>query len=166
MINPRLLKLLIVALTLVCTWWWFNRPVPAPHLELTSINGERFSLAALTGRPLLVYFWSPDCTVCIQEMPELEKFYQQLSTEVGMAMVGIATRSSRPNRVLNAAKNLGLSYPVVLDPMGEASAALGPVRATPYIVLIDPAGRIVSRQIGKRDIGRLERRIRRLASAA
>lgn len=166
MINPRLFTLLVVALTLAGAWWWINRPVPAPHLELTSINGESFSLASLSGRPLLVYFWSPSCSVCMQEMPELQRVYQQLSTEVGLVMIGIATRSSRPNSVLKVVKDFGLSYPVVVDSMGKASATLGPVRATPYLLLIDPAGRIVSRKIGRHDIEHLERRIRRLASAA
>lgn len=148
------------------TGWWLGRPLPAPPLELAGIDGERLSLAAFHGRPLLVYFWAPDCAPCMREMPGLDRLYRRLSAEAGLAMIGVAVRSARPDMVLRAAERIGLAYPVALDPLGRAAAALGPVRGTPYSVLIDPDGRIVSRRLGKRDPERLERRIRRLDAEA
>ena len=100
----------------------------------------------------------------MEEMPALEQFYQRLSPDAGLAMIGIATRSSRPDRVLRAAQRVGVSYPVTLDLSGAAAAALGPVRATPYSVLIDPAGRIISRRTGTLDLRRLDQRVRSLAA--
>ena len=163
---PVLPPVVLAAVLLVGGAWWLYSPVPAPRLDLTGIGGERLSLAAFAGRPLLVYFWAPDCSVCMQEMPELEQLYHRLSAEAGLAMIGIAVRSARPDVVLRAVRQIGISYPIALDPLGEAAAALGPVLGIPYSVLIDPGSFIVSRQWGERDLEQLERRIRSWAPYA
>lgn len=43
------------------------------ELTLTgqTLRGQPFSLAALRGKVVLVYFWATDCPICLNKMPEL-----------------------------------------------------------------------------------------------
>ncbi len=46
-----------------------------PSLQGTDAEGKAFKLAALRGKVVLVLFWSTDCPVCRDKMPELRENY-------------------------------------------------------------------------------------------
>lgn len=46
---------------------------PAPDFELIDLAGNKWSLASLKGKTVVLNFWSTSCGPCIQEMPELNK---------------------------------------------------------------------------------------------
>lgn len=46
---------------------------PPPELTGVTLGGQAFSLAGLRGRVVLVMFWSTDCAVCRDKMPELRR---------------------------------------------------------------------------------------------
>jgi thiol-disulfide isomerase/thioredoxin len=47
------------------------QPGETPTLQGTTLAGTPFNLAALRGKVVLVLFWSTDCAVCRDKMPEL-----------------------------------------------------------------------------------------------
>lgn len=46
-------------------------PGERPQLEGKTLTGQPFQLDALRGKVVLVLFWSTDCAVCRDKMPEL-----------------------------------------------------------------------------------------------
>jgi peroxiredoxin len=48
-----------------------GEPQSAFDLRGTTLDGKAFSLAALRGKVVMVFFWSTDCAVCRSKMPEL-----------------------------------------------------------------------------------------------
>jgi len=48
----------------------------APMIEGKTLEGQAFRLATLRGKVVLVMFWSTDCAVCRDKMPELRQNYQ------------------------------------------------------------------------------------------
>ena len=46
-------------------------PGDAPAISGRTLSAEPFDLAALRGKVVLVLFWSTDCPVCLDKMPEL-----------------------------------------------------------------------------------------------
>jgi thiol-disulfide isomerase/thioredoxin len=50
---------------------WAVQPGDTPTLQGRTLADEPFSLAALRGKVTLVVFWSTDCAVCHNKMPEL-----------------------------------------------------------------------------------------------
>ena len=47
-----------------------------PKLQGKSLGGKAFNLASLKGKVVLLMFWSTDCAVCRDKMPELRENYQ------------------------------------------------------------------------------------------
>lgn len=46
-------------------------PAEAPQLRGTTVDGKSFDLASLRGKVVMVFFWSTDCAVCRDKMPEI-----------------------------------------------------------------------------------------------
>jgi hypothetical protein len=93
-------------------------------------------------------------------MPEIARIHRRFAAR-GLATIAVAMPYDRPDFVLHYAGRNALPFPVALDPQGRVTQALGPVRGTPTLVLIDRAGRIVRRIEGESDLAALERLIER-----
>ncbi len=48
----------------------------APTIQSRTVDGKPFELASLKGKVVLVMFWSTDCAVCRDKMPELRQNYE------------------------------------------------------------------------------------------
>ena len=81
--------------------------------------------------------------------------YQEFKAR-GLAMVGVSLREQR-DTVREWGEDLGVEFPLWIDPSGEAPVAFG-VRGHPNTILIDRQGRIVARVAGERDWGTPEAR--------
>jgi len=166
--RAGLVAILAVVVLSVASAWWFlpawraalTDPVPAPDVRLTTIRGEAISLAELRGRVVLVEFWATTCAICLRKMPELARMHERMSPR-GLSTIAVAMPYDRPDFVLDYASRHPLPFPIALDPMGRIVQALGPVRGTPTLILIDRAGRIVERAEGEVDLAALERRVER-----
>jgi peroxiredoxin len=130
----------------------------APEVVFTSITGEKLETAGLRGRVVLVNFWATDCAVCIREMPQLIRTYNQFSSR-GLEMVAVAMRHDPPNYVLDYTEKNQLPFKVALDPMGDLARAFGNVKLTPTTIVIDKRGQMVKRILGEPDFPELERLI-------
>ncbi|HED19445.1 MAG TPA: TlpA family protein disulfide reductase [Gammaproteobacteria bacterium] len=122
----------------------------APNLTVTTLQGDKLSLANLRGQPVLVTFWASTCTSCIREMPHLIKLYNELAPH-GFEVIGIAMAYDPPNRVIAISRAKQIPYPLALDIDHAAATAFGNVSVTPSSFLIAPDGRIVLRKTGRLD---------------
>jgi thiol-disulfide isomerase/thioredoxin len=52
---------------------------PAPDFHLLQLNNQSFSLSQHKGKWVLIDFWGTWCEPCIEEMPEMQRFYREIS---------------------------------------------------------------------------------------
>lgn len=90
----------------------------APQLALTGLQGQAVSLSDYRGQVVLVNNWATWCPPCQSEMPELQAYYQAHSTQ-GFIIVAIESGENAAT-VAAFARQLGLTFPVWLDPHGAA----------------------------------------------
>jgi thiol-disulfide isomerase/thioredoxin len=154
-----------LAASAALTWLWLQPPRLAPPVAFVTLEGQRLALSSLRGRAVLVTFWATSCPVCLRDMPRLVALHQELEPR-GLKLIAVAMPYDPPNRVLVMARERALPYTVALDVQGEVLRAFGDVPGTPTSFLIDPAGRIVSRQVGPLDFPALKARIMALLEAA
>jgi thiol-disulfide isomerase/thioredoxin len=91
-----LLRLLLLILSLATTTQSNAVDVGqlAPALEAKLLDGTQFSLAAATGKVVIVNFWATWCEPCRAEMPALEAYYQKHRAE-GLQMLAISMDAPR-----------------------------------------------------------------------
>jgi thiol-disulfide isomerase/thioredoxin len=82
---------LAIALALGCvtTAYAIKEGEPAPALEAKLLNGKPFSLAANSGKVVIVNFWATWCEPCRAEMPALDAYYQKHKNE-GLEVLAIS----------------------------------------------------------------------------
>jgi thiol-disulfide isomerase/thioredoxin len=147
------IALALVALAAGIYAGW-TRPVSPPEVNFIGLQGERFTMASLKGKVVLVNFWATSCTVCVSEMPKMVQTHQKYR-ERGLETVAVAMSYDPPDRVFAFAQQNRLPFRVTLDLFGRAVQAFGGIRGTPTTFLVDRGGRIVQRFEGEPDFGRL-----------
>jgi peroxiredoxin len=123
----------------------------APLFEATALNGDSVRLQDFAGKVILLNVWATWCPPCRQEMPALERLYEQLGGR-GLNVVAVSVdESAQPNGtrgiVEQFVKRHGLRFPVLLDPRGHVEDLYG-VDALPTTFLIDRDGRIRKKVVG------------------
>jgi cytochrome c biogenesis protein CcmG, thiol:disulfide interchange protein DsbE len=90
----------------------------APQLALTDLEGNPINLDSMLGQVILVNNWATWCPTCKDEMPELQAYYD---AHAGQGFTIIAIESGEPaDMVSKFVRQLGLTFPVWLDPKGVA----------------------------------------------
>lgn len=119
----------------------------APDFSLENLDGSTLTLADLRGKVVLVNFWASWCPPCRQEMPSLERVYQQYSQK---GLVVLAVNSTIQDKLSDAQDFVianNLSFPVLLDKNGEATR-LYRIQSLPTSFFIGPDGVIREVVIG------------------
>lgn len=116
----------------------------APDFSMTLPSGEVVRLSALRGKVVMLQFTASWCGVCRKEMPHIEaQIWQKHKDNPDFALFGI-DRDEPKATVEKYTKEVGITYPVGLDPKGGifekfAEKDAGITRN----VIIDKKGRIV-----------------------
>jgi len=126
----------------------YRPDTPPPPLIGQTVDAQSISLATLRGRVLLVNFWASWCLECRPEMPILERLHRE-SAARGLAVIGVNAREDKP-AIGRYARQLGLTFPLVLDRDGKINAQYG-VIGLPTTFLIGRDGRAVASAIGARE---------------
>ncbi len=121
---------------------------PAADFTLQDMDGKTWRLSELRGRPVIVNFWATWCPPCREEMPSMQRAWEQLRTE-GVMMLAVNVGESA-DTVFQFTANYPVDFPLLLD---LDSAVLGqwPVRGLPATFVVDTQGRIAYRAIGGRE---------------
>jgi peroxiredoxin len=124
-----------------------SRTTP-PHFSGRTVDERRLALEDLRGKVVVVNFWASWCAECRPEMPVFERLHRELAPR-GLAIVGVNAREERA-AIRRYASELGLTFPLVLDPDGKTNAAYGVVGLpTTFVVARD--GRVVALAVGPRE---------------
>jgi peroxiredoxin len=116
---------------------------PAFKLENAQRPGE-VRLADFRGRVVLLNFFSPDCTPCQNETPELTAL-QATYRQRGFSVLGIILLYSEigAGGARELARSPSIGYPVLLGTTATSKAYMA--RDLPMSLLIDRQGKIVKR---------------------
>ncbi len=124
-----------------------DRP-PAPDFSLQDIDGNVYRLSELRGQPVIINFWATWCPPCREEMPSMQRAWEQLQKQ-GVMMLAINVGESA-DTVFQFLANYPVEFPLLLD--ADSDVATGwPVRGLPSTYVVDPEGRIVYSAIGGRE---------------
>lgn len=121
-----------------------------PELVGRTLDDQTVSLAGLRGKVVLLNFWASWCLECRPEMPGLEAMHRKYASR-GLAVLGVNAREGR-DAAGRFARELGLTFPLVLDLEGAIMAQYG-VIGLPTTFLLGRDGRAVALAIGPRDWG-------------
>ncbi len=109
---------------------------PAPEVEVETLDGAPFSLAALRGRAAALVFWNPGCGFCRQMHEQLRDYAASIDGE-GPSLV-IASSGTREETASE-----GFQSTILLDEDQQLASAFG-AHGTPMAVLLDEDGTVAS----------------------
>src|SRR5205814_205983 len=75
------------------------------------------------GKVVLLNFWATWCLECRPEMPAFERLHREVSAQ-GLAVMGINAHEGTTT-IREYAKELGLTFPLILDPSGKINSTYG-----------------------------------------
>jgi len=112
---------------------------PAPDFGLMNLEGEMYHLSTLHGQVILVNFWTSWCPPCKTEMPALESVYQSYKDQDFLILAVNATHQDSVSTASSFSKDIGLSFPVLLDIDGNITNKYQ-VHSFPTTFFIDKDG--------------------------
>jgi peroxiredoxin len=111
---------------------WLNLP-----------KGSKLSLASRKGTVTIVHFWTFGCINCKRNLAAYDRWWRRFADK-GVVVIGIHTPETEaerdPANVAKKVKELGISYPVLLD-ADHQNWNRWQQRIWPAIYLIDKQGR-------------------------
>ena len=111
----------------------------APDFTLDSLTGTSLTLSDLRGQVVVLNLWASWCPPCRAEMPALDNAYRKLG-ERGLVVLGLNTTFQDDEAAARqAVQDWGLTFPVVFDRDGAASATYH-VQAMPTTFFIGRDG--------------------------
>ena len=123
--------------------------LPAPNFSLPDLDGKMVSLSDYRGKVVLLNIWATWCPPCVEEMPSMEKLYQELQGE-GLEILAVSIDESGAQDVLPFMQKHKLSFPALTDTKGTIKS-LYQTTGVPESFIIDKDGILVEKVIGHRD---------------
>lgn len=125
-----------------------SQKAPLSDLELTDQYGNIHRLEDYRGRVIFLNFWATWCGPCRNELPDIQKLYEEYQAQgdeaeaviLGVAGPGIGQEGSRDDIAAFMEEN-GYTYPVLMDDGGKMFTEYG-IQAFPTTFMIDREGNI------------------------
>jgi thiol-disulfide isomerase/thioredoxin len=111
--------------------------------------GPDLAMRTFRGHPILINFWATWCPPCIEELPLIDAFFNENSSN-GMQVIGIAV--DKPAAVRAFLKVSPLRFPVAIAAMTgtDLGRRLGNLNGgLPFSVLVGGSGSILQRKLGR-----------------
>ncbi len=146
-----LLEILIVFLFFAMLYAWQTRGLlpadqrtQAPDLELLDLSGKPWSKQTMRGKPAVLYFFAPWCTVCAASSTQLRWFQRWSGDSVHSVLIGMDWRD--PAELAEYVRRHELDMPVLLGM--PSTGADYRIRGYPTYYVIDAEGRVAGRDFG------------------
>jgi thiol-disulfide isomerase/thioredoxin len=147
----RIIKLFLSALILLIS------TNSTADILLNDAQGHNIPFSSLKGKWVLINYWASWCKVCIDEIPQLNRFYQTHEKEVALFAVNYDALPLHKHQKL--IKDLHILYPsLIKDP--AFALGLGDIIGVPVTFLINPEGKLVDTLYGGQSTKSLEQSIR------
>lgn len=125
-----------------------KEPVPCYELELKDQFGKVHTLADYKGKVIFLNFWATWCGPCRNEMPDIQKLYEEYSAQgedaevviLGIAAPGISGEGEA-GEIAEFLEDNGYTYPVLMDETGEMLSEYR-ISAFPTTFMFDKEGNV------------------------
>lgn len=127
------------------------KTVPAPDFTLTDQSGKTHTLSEYKGKTVFLNFWATWCGPCRQEMPHIQKIYEEYNkNEDDLVVLGVANprTDSHPKNsdvseeeIKQFLEDNGYDYPVAMDTTGDVFSTYG-ISSFPTTFMIDKDGNV------------------------
>jgi thiol-disulfide isomerase/thioredoxin len=130
--------------------------------ELVRIDGVTQPMSDYIGKGkwVLVNVWSPTCSACVKELPEIEEFRKKHADDVQLLGLTIDFPSfgyGRLDIINDFLTHTPIHYPLFLADIESASEVIGNwLVAIPLMAIYHPDGRVLARWPGYVDIDEIE----------
>ncbi|MGH7448989.1 MAG: TlpA family protein disulfide reductase [Longimicrobiales bacterium] len=122
----------------------------APAFGAPVLDGDSLHLASLRGHPVLLNVWATWCPPCREEMPALQALHERFGSR-GLRILGVSVDSHGSEETIRRfLREGGYSFTILHDPSDAVSRQFRTI-GVPETFLIDSAGRVVRRWIGRFD---------------
>lgn len=121
--------------------------------ETTDIDGNTYTEKVFSDYDLtLVNAFTTWCSPCVNEMPELEKLYQEMKDQgvgvVGMVLDSVSEDGTPDDSIVQKAQLLkektGVTYPLLIPDKGFLNSRISGLQSFPESFFVDKDGNIVS----------------------
>lgn len=116
-----------------------------PTLQLTTLDGNSFDLAAHRGHWVIVNYWATWCVPCIKEMPDISHF---VASHKDVDAIGLAYEDSDPADIKAFLAKHPVVYPIAQVTLEKPLKDFDEPRGLPTTYLIDPSGKVVQHRVG------------------
>jgi|SRR5579872_343232 len=116
----------------------------APDFAITTDNGKTVSANNFGGRLLVLNFWATWCATCIEELPSLDRFQQELGNS-GVVVLGVSIDKNEKayKRFLD---RVNVSFMTARDPDNKINAEYGTFKI-PETYIINRDGKVLMKVI-------------------
>ncbi len=121
----------------------------AADFDLAGLDGTRRKLSDFRGKVVFLNLWATWCPPCIAEMPSIEALHRRFRDQ-GLVVLAVSADSNGAAAVAPVVEELGITFPVLLDPEGTLPPRYG-VTGYPETFVIGRDGRVVEHFIGPTD---------------
>lgn len=157
--NRKWLQILILLAVVVIGGFtigrslFFDDQVPkeghkAPSFALLGMDDKQHKLSDYKGKVAMINFWGTFCPPCKQEMPAIQKQYEQWKDK-GLEVIGVNLGESSVT-VQSFIRQNELTFPILYDPDLNIRAKYGVVQY-PTTFFVNRDGEITTIKIGEMD---------------
>jgi len=147
--TPRALSSLAELFQRAGLSYMANRGIPAPDFSVRTLEGKQIKLSEFKGKVVLLNFWATWCPPCRAEMPSIETLYQRYKPKASFQILAVSVQEE-PSVVKTFLAQNPYSFPIALDPTGEAAQLYG-IRGIPTTFIIDQKGTLQGALVGGKD---------------
>jgi peroxiredoxin len=104
-----------------------------------TVDGRTFNGASLAGKPTVVWFWTPWCPLCHDQVPDVREASRRFAGKVNIVGVG-GLDSAGPIKKFVSEQKIG-TFPNVCDESGAVWKHFQVTQQSTY-VLVDAKGKI------------------------
>lgn len=144
----------------------------AYNFTVKDIDGNDVKLSDFKGKKVYINMWASWCGPCLKEIPELEKVYQEFKNNDNFVFLSITSPSDSAfeninaadetkSVIINKAKELNISYPVLFD-FKDRFMINYSVKAFPTHIFINSDGTLESVTAGMLNYKNLKEKIETL----